>query len=145
MATETAVRRAAYGKMAGDGTLTGLLGPPATGFSQSIYHEEAPPNAGYPFIVFHKQAGTPTYTFKQGSSAFETDVWLIKAVDRNTSADAAEAVASRLRALLTDGALTISGATQMYLRRDSDIPSYQEVRDGVQYRHVGSLWRLIFQ
>jgi hypothetical protein len=41
----TAVRRALYGKLAGDTTLNALLGTPATGYSKSIYHQEAPDGA----------------------------------------------------------------------------------------------------
>lgn len=136
-------RRALYGKMASDGTLNALLGAPAPGYAKAIYHAEAPATAPFPFIIFHKQAGTPTYALV-ATPALETDVWLIKAVDRNTSADAAEAAAARLSVLLNDGVLTISGATQLYLRRQSDV-EYPEVEDGVTFHHVGGLYRLLYQ
>jgi hypothetical protein len=137
-------RRALYGKLAGDTTLNNLLGTPATGYSKSIYYQVAPPGASYPLIVFNKQAGTPTYTFKDGHAAIDTEVWLVKGVDRSDSADKADAIAARLDALLTDGALTISGATQMYLRRQSDV-EYLEDDDGTVYRHAGALYRLLYQ
>jgi hypothetical protein len=38
----TAVRRALYGKMAGDTTLNALLASPPSGWSKSIYHQQAP-------------------------------------------------------------------------------------------------------
>ena len=63
-------------------------------------------------------------------------MWTIKAVDRAESADDADDVVTRLDALLTDGALTISGASQLYLRRESDLPSYSEIVDGIRYIHV---------
>jgi hypothetical protein len=44
----TAVRRAIYGRMAGDTTLNALLGTPPTGYAKSIYHQEAPAGVGYP-------------------------------------------------------------------------------------------------
>jgi hypothetical protein len=141
------IRRAIYGKMSGDTTLNALLGVPATGYSKSIYYQVAPANAGYPFVVFQKQSGVPIYQFgtqPNTSAKFETDVWLIKAVDRNTSADAAETVQARLNTLLTDGTLSISGGTQMYLRRQSDV-EYLEDEDGVRYQHAGSLYRLLHQ
>lgn len=139
----TAIRRAIYGKMAGDSTLNALLASPPTGYSKAIYHQVAPDAAAHPFVIFNKQAGTPTYAMVT-TPAYETDVWLIKAVDKDTSADDAEAVAARLNALLTDGVLSISGATQLYLRRQSDI-DYEETDDGVVYRHVGSLYRLLYE
>lgn len=139
-----AVRRALYGKLAGDTTLNNLLGDEAPGFSKAIYHQTAPEGAEYPFVIFNKQAGTPTYAFKgSGGAAFDTDVWLVKVVDRNTSADAAEDAAERLDVLLTDGALSISGATQMLLLRQSDVV-YEEVDGDQRYQHVGSLYRLLY-
>ena len=54
-----------------------------------------------------------------------------------------DGIASRLNALLTDGALSISGKTQLYLRRESDLPSYSETVDGQRYIHAGALFRLV--
>jgi hypothetical protein len=139
----TAIRRAIYGRLAGDTTLNNLLGTPAPNYSKSIYHQQAPDGANYPMVVFNKQTGAPTEAFGD-PSAYETDTWLIKAVDRNTSADTAEAIQARLDALLSDGTLSISGASLMYLRRQSDI-EYAETTDGVRYQHAGSLYRLISQ
>jgi Protein of unknown function (DUF3168) len=138
-----ATRRAIYGKMAGDTTLNNLLATPASGFSKAIYHQTAPAGATHPFVIFSKQSGVPTYALVT-TPAFETDVWMVKAVDKDTSATDAEAISTRLNALLTDGVLSISGATQLYLRRQSDI-DYEEDDDGVTFRHVGSLYRLLFQ
>lgn len=137
----TPVRRAIYGKLAGDTTLNGLLATPPTGWSKSIYYQVAPQSAPFPFVVFNKQSGTPAEAFGD-PSAYENDVWLVKAVDRDSSADDAEAAAARIAALLNDAALSISGATLLYLRRQSDV-DYAEESDGVVYRHAGSLYRLI--
>lgn len=138
-----ATRRAIYGRMAGDSTLNALLGAPATGYNKAIYHNQAPAGAAWPFVVFFKSSGVPTYTMKTGA-AFKSDVWTVKAVDRSTSADQAETIDSRLDALLTDGVISISGATQMYLRRESDV-EYPETAEGVAYQHVGGLYRLVFE
>jgi hypothetical protein len=137
----TPVRRAIYGKLAGDTTLNALLGAPANGYSKAIYHQQAPASAAYPFVVFQKQSGNPTEAFND-PSALETDVWLVKAVDRNTSADPAEAAAARVIVLLNDAALSISGSALLYLRRQSDV-EYPEVTDGQMFQHVGSLFRLV--
>lgn len=137
----TAIRRALYGKLAGDTTLNNLLGTPATGYSKAIYHNQAPAGAAFPFVTLQKQAGTPTEAFGD-PSALDTDIWLVKAVDRSTSADTAEAAAARVAALLNDASLSISGTNLQYLRRQSDV-EYPEVIDGVSYQHVGSLFRLI--
>lgn len=138
-----AVRRALYGKLAGDGTLTGLLAAPVAGYAQSIYYQQAPQGARFPYVIFSKQSGLPRETFGL-PSAFETDVWLVKGVDQSESADTAEAIQARLAALLNDANLSISGRQTMYLRRESDV-DYDEVDDGEQYRHSGSLFRLMHQ
>lgn len=138
----TAVRRAIYGKLSGDTTLNGLLGTPATGYSKNIYHGLAPDGASYPLVVFSKQSGVPVEAFTD-PSAYETDIWLVKAIDRATSADTAEAIADRVKTLLNDASLSISGSTLMYLRRQSDV-EYPELTDGVRFQHAGSLYRLVF-
>jgi hypothetical protein len=136
-----ATRRALYGKLSGDVTLNALLGTPATGYSKSIYYQLAPQGANFPCVILSKQAGTPRYAL--GERAYDNDVWLIKGVDKNLSGDPVDNVASRLDALLTDGTISISGRTQLYLRRESDI-DYSEVVDGTVYRHAGSNYRLLY-
>lgn len=135
-----AVRRAIYGKLSGDTTLTNLLGTAAPGYTKSIYYQQAPEKAGFPYVVFSKQSSTPRYAL--GGRLYDNDLWLIKAVDRRDTADGADAISSRLDALLTDASLSISGKTQLYLRRESDV-DYPENSDGVVYHHAGSLFRLI--
>lgn len=137
----TPVRRAIYGKLAGDTTLTNMLGVAAPGYSKAIYHNQAPAGAQFPYVVFFKQAGNPTEAFGD-PSALETYVWAVKAVDRNTSADVAEAISARISTLLNDATLSISGASLLYLRRQGDIDS-PEVTDGVTYAHVGASYRLV--
>lgn len=139
----TAVRRAIYGKLAGDSTLTNLLGTPATGYSQAIYYQNAPNgNADHPFVIINKQAGTPTEAMGD-PSALEDDIWLVKAVDQSNTADQAEAIQSRIQTLLNDAALSISGATLTYLRRQSDV-EYAEVTSQGQFKHAGGLYRLVY-
>jgi hypothetical protein len=128
--------------MAGDTTLNNLLGTPPAGYSKSIYYERAPQGAAFPYVIFNKQAGTPRYAM--GSRAFDNDVWLIKGVDRSETADAVDNIAARLDALLTDGSISIASRTQLYLRRESDL-NFPETTDGVNYRHAGSLYRLLYE
>jgi hypothetical protein len=140
----TGVRRAIYGKLAGDSTLNGLLSSPPSGWSKSIFHRHAPDNAGYPFVVFSKSAGTPTYTHAT-KAALETDVWLVKAIDQQSTADRAEAVSARLNTLLTDASLSIAGGDSvLWLRRESDV-DYEETESGENFIHVGSLYRLVVE
>lgn len=142
-----AIRRSLYGKMAGDATLVGLLATPPAGYSKSIYHQRAPEGAQFPYVIFNKQAGTPRYAI--GTRAYDNEVWVVKGVDRpagphDNTADRVDAIAERLDVLLTDGVLSISGRTQLILRRESDV-EYPEVEDGVVYRHAGANFRLIYE
>jgi hypothetical protein len=137
-----AVRRSLYGKLSGDTTLNGLLAAAPASYTKSIYYGIAPQGAAFPFVIFSKQASTPYYALSE--RALDNDVWLIKGVDRSESADTVDAIASRLDALLTDGTISISGRTQLYLRRESDV-DYSEEADGVAYRHAGSLFRLMYE
>ena len=138
-----AVRRALYGKMAGDSTLTTMLATAPAGVSKSIYHEYAPEDADLPCVVFSKASGTPTYSLT--ALNMDNEMWLIKAVDKidDHGPDTADNIASRLTALLTDGTISISGRIQLYLRRESDV-DYGELADGVRYRHTGAYFRLIY-
>jgi hypothetical protein len=129
------------GKLAGDTTLTSLLGASPAGYSQNIYYQSAPAGAGYPLVILNKQSGVPTQAMTD-PSALDTDVWLVKAIDHSPSADTAEAVAARIRTLLNDASLSISGETLLYLRRVSDV-DYEELSSGETYKHSGSLWRLV--
>lgn len=126
--------------MTGDSTLTSLLGTPAAGYTQSIYFRKAPEGAGFPFLIFAKASGVPTDSFGT-PGALETDVWMIKGVDRAGSADVVESIQARVKTLLNDATLSISGATLRGLRRISDV-EYPETLDGVDYHHAGALYRL---
>lgn len=136
------VRRALYGKLAGDVTLTGLLGAAPAGYAQSIFYQRAPQGAEPPYVILNKQAGTPRYAFSE--VAFDEDMWLVKGIDRSESADVVETISERLDTLLTDATLSISSRTALYLRRESDL-AYAEVVDGATYRHAGHLFRLVHQ
>ena len=64
----TPIRRAIYGKLAGS-DLPPLLGTAGSGYTQSIYHDQAPADAGFPFIVFSKSSSTVTETFGATASS----------------------------------------------------------------------------
>jgi hypothetical protein len=138
----TAIRRAIYGKLAGDTTLNNLLGVPASGYAKAIYHQIAPAGAQFPFVIFDKMAGTPTEAFGD-PDAFDEDIWLVKAIDKGMSADTAEAIQGRIKVLLNDATLSISGAELQYLRRESDVEYSETSKDNVPFRHAGAQYRLI--
>lgn len=141
-----AVRRALYGKLAGDSTLNGLLATAPDNFSKSIYYQLAPSGAHPPYVIFNQQAGSPIYAM-DSTNQIDDELWQIKGIEPSTppnfSADRVDAIATRLDDLLTDGTISISGKTQRYLRRETDV-SYSETLDGVLWRHAGALYRLMY-
>lgn len=137
----TALRRAIYGKLAGDTTLTSMLGTPPTGYSQSIYYSQAPEVAVYPLVIFNKQSGLATEAMGL-PSIFDVDTWLVKAVDHSTSQDGAEAIRDRIVTLLNDAQLSVSGRTVLKLRRETDV-EYPEILSGESYPHIGCLFRVL--
>lgn len=131
------VREAIYERLAADATLTGLLSAPT-----AIYHQVAPQSAAAPLVVFNKAAGTPNWQF--GGAHVQGDVWLVKAIDRGTSASRAEDIAARIDAVLTDAPLAIDGGVLLGVWRESDV-DYLEIDGGDQWHHVGSQYRLLSQ
>lgn len=137
MVNNKAVRQSIYVKL-NVSAVTTLLGSG----SASLVHGVAPPTAAYPLCVFHKQSGVTTNRF--GGEAFKNHLWLVKGVAKAGSSSAAEDIDKAANDLLHFGDLTITGADDMYLARESDI-EYVETDGDIQYRHVGGLYRLCVQ
>lgn len=137
MVSTKAVRQAIYQKL-NVASVTSLL---ASG-SASLSHAVAPATAGYPFVIFQKQSGTPTGRF--GGQAMKSDLWLVKAVDRNTTSSRAEDIDKAINDVLDFQTLTVTGGSNPYLARESDV-DYLETEGDQQYRHHGALYRLVTQ
>ena len=125
-----AVETALYGRLSVDATLLGLV--------SGVYRHVAPASAALPFVIFAKQSETCDYT--QSGSRTRDLVYLVKAVDDPQSNNAGAADA-RIDDLLTDHVLTLSGATNTYLRRAAGV-DLVELVDGVIYRHCGGLYEI---
>lgn len=114
------------------GTL-GLLG--ITG----VYRMQAPQGSVEPYVVFQEQAGVDSYTFNARDA--RTLVYLVKVVDASPSGLRAAQAAERVDFLLTDKPLTLSGLTNLRLRRESDV-EFIENDNGKTYQHYGALFRV---
>lgn len=110
--------------------------------TSAIFHRVAPGSASPPFVTYHKEAGTPAYSFGTAANRIDSELWLIKAVCEGTNAAAAEEIAELIRARMDDAPLTITGHALLICRRVSDT-DYGEETDGTQYHHVGSSYRLM--
>jgi hypothetical protein len=127
------VRKAIYAVLSADEQLKEL--------AHGIYHDKAPQDAKYPYVIFHRQAGTPVWAMS-GRPAFKEEVWLVKGIARGEAADAAEDIDGRCEALLNDAALEVEGATTLFCLRESDMPSYSEADSAEAIFHRGGLYRV---
>lgn len=137
MVSNKAVRQALYEKL-NVSAVTSLLGDG----SASLRYRFAPDGTDFPLCIFAKQSDTSTYRF--GGNAFDNHIWLVKGVVRADSPSVAEEIDAAARTLLDFGTLTITGATQMFLARQSGL-SYQEAEGDQIFHHVGGLYRLTLQ
>lgn len=133
------VRSAIHSALSGSTAITSRLAS-----SSSIYHALAPSGADYPYVIFHKQSGSPTYAF--GAEAMRAEVWLVKCVDRHpantqASSSVAEDVQAAIDAALSLQNLSAPGVSVLDVRRVSDV-DYLESQGDVQYRHHGGLFRV---
>jgi hypothetical protein len=137
MVTNKAVRQALYTKL-NTASVTNQL---ANG-SASIIHAVAPPTAAYPVLVFSKNSGTQVNAMRD--EAYKTTLWLVKAIAKARSASAAEDIDLAVFNLLNYGTLTISGAVDLAVYRESDV-EYAETQGDDIYHHVGGLYRIAYQ
>lgn len=131
-----AVKKAIFDKLTGDATLTGYL----NAGTASVFNGLAPQESNAPYVSFHKQAGTPAYTLS--ARAWDNEIYTVKAITQGPSMASGGTIADRISAVLTDQALTIAGATHLYLRRESDIEYQETAADGVIFNHVGATYRV---
>jgi len=129
-----AVRQALYTKL----TATSGVNTPTAG---RIYHEQAPPDADYPLVIFSKSAGTKTRAF-QTPNAFNREVWMVKAVDRSTTSNTVDAIAGAIDTALDGGTMTVIGKTLADLTHVGDVEYLEAVGDQ-SYRHHGASFAVV--
>ena len=135
MVNSKAVRQALYTAL-NVKAVTQLLGSG----SASICHAVAPSSAAYPLVIFNKQSSQSQPSF--GGDRLDSELWLVKAVVQGGSSSAAEDVAAAVDGVLHWKTLAITGGESLHLARESGL-DFSEIQDGEQYRHHGSVYRLI--
>ena len=107
--------------------------------SDSVWPQIPPEGAAaHPFVtVTAQKAPAGVRVFQQ--VGFEESVFLVKAIDRNTSPKKVGQIAAAIRARLDDAALSISGQTPLAVMWLMDV-SYHEVDNGTIYQHEGALY-----
>ncbi len=130
------IRKALYQKLT---TTAGVSSKLAT--STSVFHGQAPPDSAYPFLIIAKQSNRRTRAFAK-KTAFEAEVWMIKAVDRNSTSNRAESISEAVQAALVNGTLTVTGVTVEDIYPTGDV-DYLETEGDQTYRHHGTLYRIV--
>lgn len=129
-----AVRQALFTKLGATSGVTSVVGT-------RIYHEQSPPDATYPLVVFSKSARSKTRAF-QTPEAFTREVWMVKAVDRNTTSNTVDAVSAAIDAALDGGSISVSGKALADLTHVSDVEFLEPVGDQT-YRHAGANYAVV--
>lgn len=128
-----------YNKLTGDATLTGLL---AAG-TASVFNGMAPQGAAMPYVVFSAASDRDGYTLD--AEATVDFIYGVKAVTSSPAGSptkkAAGTIAARIKTVLNDAPLTITGRTWLSTRRESSI-DYSEPANSNVYFHVGGNYRI---
>jgi hypothetical protein len=123
-----------YDKIKGAGTaLTSLL---ANG-TASIYNSQAPDGATMPYIVFSLQAGGPDNI---NPSSMENSVVFVRGYA--LSGTVAQNIDSKLDAVLRGASLSVSGYTNFWTSRESDLYMPNLMPDGKTAWMAGGLYRI---
>lgn len=139
MVSTKEVRKAIYAKL----NVSGVTSQLAAG-SASLFHSVAPAGSAFPMVVYNKQAGTSTHAL--GALAYDSHLWLVKGVVKGSpgpvSASVAEDLAAAIATALDFQTLTVTGGTNLYMARESDV-DYTETDGDTQYRHSGGVYRIV--
>jgi len=121
-----------YSLMTAD-TIVGGVNNATTGATGGFHQLIAPQNAGFPRVHFQEILDTGVYSFQNLSADHCYYQFTVYAVDSpigtETGTATAGRLAERLRVLLTDPSMSVTGKTLLYSRFDRSIPPQAEWDD----------------
>jgi hypothetical protein len=125
--------------LAGDTGLVALL-PKYPGANPSIYGYVAPDNAPYPVVIYSYHSGSDVYG--SGTARIMSHlVYQVKAVGEGASFSTLGPIADRIDELLHGALGGVTGLSVLSCIREAPV-AYAEIENGIQYRHLGGLYRL---
>jgi hypothetical protein len=128
-----------HGMLAGDAQLVALL-PKYPGASPAIYGYVAPENVPYPVVIYSYQSGDDVYG--SGKMRIMSQlVYQVKAVGAGATFSVLAPVADRIDELLHGAFGSVAGLSVLSCMRRAPV-AYAEIDNGIQYRHLGGLYRL---
>lgn len=125
-----------YSRLAADGVL-------AAAAPGGIHEHPAPPGTASPLITYQLQAPVDVKVVPD-KRVWAEMVYLVRAIGQGRSYVVLEAAADRLDVLLDRADGATSDARVISCTRDSAY-ALSEERNGVEYRHLGGLFRLLVQ
>jgi hypothetical protein len=133
MSDSAEIDEALVGKLLGDATLAALM-------PDGIYRDIGGKSKTR-FVIVTLMSALDTGEF--GSRAFESPVYLVKAVEFGMSGLNADNAAARIDVLLDDGTLTITGYTLMKIHRIERV-RYTEVAEDsdARWQHSGGMYQI---
>jgi hypothetical protein len=133
-----ALETALYAKLTGDATLMAYL-------AGGVHNMVAKPGVAYPYLVFQKVSGIDDYTLTlriRTSYLYQVRIIAEGAPDTGYSSSTIEDALARVDTLLTNAALTVTGKTLWYLRREGDMPDMAAENNGRVLMQVGATYRI---
>lgn len=132
--TLTGLYTGLYSKLAGGTALTSLIGGTVT---PRIYNKLAPDEAVFPFVLFSQQAGGP---MNINPSELTENIIFVRAWGETDAS--ARAVFDAVDGLLDKATLTISGYTNLWCARETDLDNVETLPDGTRRIMYGGLYRI---
>jgi hypothetical protein len=138
LASSQAVDTALIAKLTGDATL--MAAAPG-----GVYREVAPQGVQEPFIIVQQMTHEDQYLLRR-QEAFESFLYLVKAVQQSMTAAAVQTCADRIHVLLQNGTMSPTGYNLTLMQREERIATVEidEDRD-LRYQHRGGLYRVIVE
>src|SRR5262245_29568793 len=106
-----------------------------------VYPQQPPEGATYPCVQVMAQAAPKAERVFQQVS-FEESIYIVKAIAQDTSPKSARAIADRIRTVLDNQPLTITGYTSMGVAWMQQI-EYSEEFNGQIFQHEGGLYSVM--
>ena len=104
-----------------------------------VHNSVAPPNIKAPYVIFQAVSKLDEHSF---SGRFGNAVYIVKAISKSPWPKEAGDVDTQIDTALEDAALSITGYTLLYCRRESDFYAVEEEGSEV-WQHVGGYYRVI--
>jgi hypothetical protein len=127
---ETEIGEWIYTTLTGDDEMADLVG-------EQVYHGLAPKEATFPRISFRMQTGVDVAAVGT-KRILANQVWLVRAIGQTGSYSDLGPIAERIGELLEG----VHGTVGVACIREQPFMMEESI-DGVQYRHLGGLYRII--